>query len=301
MEESGPCELSSHAVKIANPLGRFGTSKMLATHQIEQQSPWQDTCSDIGQGWEVIRGFKVGAVILVGMMAAVVMRAQSKTPDLATIVQHVEQVQAAIHDTTRPYQVTRQYLFYEGSYKPNADSSVVANMSFDPPDTKEFAIVNSSGAGRGQHIVKQVLQHETQMAGDWRKTAITSENYDFKLLGEETRNGRRCFILGLAPRRKAKELLEGKAWVDAADYRILQIQGEPAKSPSFWIKKLDVTLYFSAVEGMWLQTAIRAVADVRMFGRNILSERDLNYRVGNQSAAKRVPRHPETTIATYVR
>jgi hypothetical protein len=52
---------------------------------------------------------------------------------------------------------------------------------------------------------------------------------------------------------------------------------------------------------MWLQTAVRAVADVRLFGTNILSERDLNYRVGAQSAAKRVPRHPETAIATYVR
>lgn len=235
------------------------------------------------------------------MLTALAVSAQAQTPDLATIVQHVEQAQAAIHDSTRPYQVTRQYLFYQGSDKPKADSAVVADMRFYPPDSKQFEIVNASGAGRGQHIVKQVLQHETQMAGDWRKTAIIGENYNFKLLGEETLNGRRCFILGLEPRRKAKELLEGKAWVDTADYHILQIQGEPAKSPSFWIKKLDVTLYFSEVEGMWLQTAIRAVADVRMFGTNILSERDLNYRVGSESVTKRTPRNPQINIATYVR
>ncbi len=254
-----------------------------------------------GQGWEVVRECKIAVLILVSMMTALALSAQTQAPDLATIVQHVERTQAAIHDNTRPYQVTRQYLFYEGSDKPNADSSVVADMSFYPPDTKQFEIVNASGAGRGQHVVKQVLQHETEMAGDWRNAAITGENYNFRFVGEETLNGRRCFILGLEPRRKAKELLEGKAWVDAANYRILQIQGEPAKSPSFWIKKLDVTLYFSEVEGMWLQTAIRAVADVRMFGRNILSERDLNYRTGTQSASKRVPRHPEINIATYVR
>ena len=236
---------------------------------------------------------------MVAAFAAAGMQAQ--TPDLATIVQRVEQAQTAIHDSTRPYQVTRQYLFYQGNDKPQADSAVVADISFYPPDSKQFEIVNASGGGRGQHVVKKVLEHESEMAGDWRKTAITSENYNFKFLGEETRNGHHRYILGLEPRRKAKELLEGKAWVDATDYRILQIQGEPAKSPSFWIKKLDVTLYFSEVEGMWLQTAIRAVADVRMFGRNILSERDLNYRVGAQSAAKRAPRRPETTIATYVR
>jgi hypothetical protein len=240
-------------------------------------------------------------VILVSMMTVITASAQTQTPDLATIVQRIEQAQVAIHDSTRPYQVTRQYLFYEGSDKPNADSSVTADVSYYPPDSKQFEIVKASGSGRGEHVVKKVLEHETEMAGDWRRTAITGENYNFKFVGEETLNGRRCFVLGLEPRRKAKELIEGKAWVDATNYRVLQIQGEPAKSPSFWIKKLDVTLYFSEVDGMWLQTAIRAVADVRVFGRNVLSERDLTYRVGTQSAMKRSQRHPETTIATYVR
>ena len=249
----------------------------------------------------MIRTCKLAAVILAGTMSVLAANAQTQAPDLATIVQHVEQTQADIHSNTRPYQVTRQYLFYEGQDKPNADSSVVADVSYYPPDTKQFEIVNASGGGRGQHVVKKVLEHESQMAEDWHKAGITSENYKFTLLGEETVRGRRCFVLGLEPRRNAKELLEGKSWVNTSNYRILQIQGEPAKSPSFWIKKLDVTLFFSEVEGMWLQTAIRAVADVRIFGRNILSERDLNYRVGAQSAAKRVPRHPVTTIATYVR
>ncbi len=249
----------------------------------------------------MIRACKLAAVILAGTMTVLVAKAQTQAPDLTTIVKHVEQEITANHESTRPYQVTRQYLFYEGDDKPTADSSVVADVSYYPPDSKQFEIVNASGGGRGQHVVKKVLEHESAMAGDWQKAAITSENYKFTLLGEGTLDGRRCFILGLEPLRNAKELLEGKAWVDASNYRILQIHGAPAKSPSFWIKKLDLTLYFSEVEGMWLQTAVRAVADVRLFGTNILSERDLNYRVGAQSAAKRTPRHPETAIATYVR
>jgi hypothetical protein len=254
-----------------------------------------------GRDGDMIRALGLSALVAGVIASALVANAQRSAPDLPTIVQHMEQAQSNIHGGMRPYEVTRQYLFYEGDAKPNADSSVTANMSYYPPDTKQFSIVNSAGAGRGQHVVKQVLEHESEMANRWRETAITNDNYKFSMMGEETLNGRRCFILGLEPRRKAKELLEGKAWVDAMDYRILQVQGEPSKSPSFWIKKLDVTLYFSEVEGMWLQTAIRAVADVRMFGRNVLSERDLNYRVGTQSAWKRVPRHPEMNIATYVR
>ena len=225
------------------------------------------------------------------------------TPDLATIVQRVEQAQVDLHEVTRPYQVTREYRFYQGEEKPQPDSNIIAEVTYEPPDDKQFTITDTQGGGRGQHVVKKVLEHEKEMAGRWEQAAVSGENYKFSFLGEETLNGRRCFILGLEPRRDSKELIKGRAWIDAGSYRIRQIQGEPSKSPSFWIKKLNVTLSFSDVEGMWLQTAIRAVADVRLFGRNILAERDLSYRVSVQSAAKKSSRrsHPENTIAIFVR
>ena len=250
-------------------------------------------------GWDRKIAVFMGALLMT--VSAAAQPGSGARPDLATIVQKMEQAQLAGREDARPYVVTRDYRFFEGQEKAQADSEVTAEVSYYPPNTKQFAIREAKGNGRGERVVKKVLEHEQQMSSSWRENAITADNYKFSLLGEETLNGRRCFVLGLEPRRNAKELLEGKAWVDASNYRILLIHGQPAKNPSFWIKKVDVTLYFSEVEGMWLQTAIRAVADVRLFGTHILSERDLKYRVGDESVAKRVPRRPETTIATYVR
>lgn len=228
---------------------------------------------------------------------------QTSTPDLGTIVQRMTQAQIESHNNLRAYQVTREYRFYEGDVKPTADSNVIADVTYDPPDSKEYAIRTSSGGGRGQHVVKKVLEHETQMVDRWEDTAMIDQNYKFTLLGEETLNGRRCFVLGVEPRRNTKVLIKGRAWVDAADFRIHQVQGEPAKSPSFWIKKLNVTLVFSDVEGMWLQTSVQASADVRMFGKNTLSARDLKYRVSNAVAVKKPVRRssPQSNIATFVR
>jgi len=240
------------------------------------------------------------AILAVAISAA----AQAGSPDLATIVDRMTQAQLEAHNSIRPYEVTREYKFFQGVEDDSPDSHVVADVTYFPPDSKQFSIVNATGGGRGQHVVKKVLEQETQMSGQWRQSALTDENYKFSLMGEETLNGRRCFILGLEPRRDAKELLKGKAWVDAADFRVRQVQGEPSKSPSFWIKKLNLTLIFSEVQGMWLQTAVHADAEVRMFGRNVLNERDLNYRVGTaMAAAKKAPRRssPETNIATFVR
>lgn len=230
--------------------------------------------------------------------------AQTGKSDLATIVERMTRAQLDAHNSIRPYQVTREYKFFQGEEDQTPDSHVLADVTYFPPDSKQFSIVNSTGGGRGQHVVKKVLEQETQMSGQWRQSALTDDNYKFSMMGEETLNGRRCFILGLEPRRDAKELLKGKAWVDAESYRVRQVQGEPAKSPSFWIKKLNLTLVFSDVQGMWLQTAVHADAEVRMFGRNVLNERDIDYRVGSaMAAAKKVPRRnsAETNIATFVR
>lgn len=223
-----------------------------------------------------------------------------QSPDLATIVQRVEQVQIAGRDTVRPYVVTRDYRFFQGQVKQQPDSEVTAQVSYYPPDTKEFQIRNAQGNGRGERVVRKVLEHETEMAPSWRQSIISGENYKFSLLGEETLDGRRCYVLGLEPRRDSKELLKGKAWVDAENYRIHRVVGEPAKSPSWWIKKLEITVAFGNVQGMWLQTMSHAEADVRLFGHNILSAQDVSYQTGSVSATERKLRTPQRDVGTGI-
>lgn len=239
-------------------------------------------------------------VLLPGFVAAQTANS-AQSPDLATVVQRVEKAQIEGRDSVRPYIVTRDYRFFSGEEKQQPDSEVTAEVSYYPPDTKEFAIRNAQGNGRGERVVRKVLEHETQMASAWRESVISDENYKFSLLGEETLNGRRCYVLGLEPKRDSKELLKGKAWVDAEDYRIHKVVGEPAKSPSWWIKKLQVTLAFGSVQGMWLQTMSHAEADVRMFGHHVLSARDVSYQTGNVTAAtKRTVRRPQRDVGTGI-
>ena len=244
------------------------------------------------------------AVLLLPVLMSLMVAAQDSNgtnPALSTIVDKMEQTQLAVRDDVRPYTVTRDYQFFQGEQKPQPDSEVTAEISYLPPSTKEFSIRNAKGSGRGERVVRKVLEHEQQMASSWKDSAITGDNYKFSLLGEETLNGRRCFVLGLEPRRDSKELLKGRAWVDAENYRIHQLIGEPSKSPSWWIKRLQVTVLFAEVNGMWLQTVSHADADVRMFGHNVLSARDVSYRTGEVSASARRPvRRPQRDIGAGI-
>ncbi len=228
---------------------------------------------------------------------------QAEKGNLESIVSHMAEVQYRNRRSVRSYVVTREYKLFGQTTAEKPDSQVQAQVSFLPPGTKQYAITRTEGSGRGEKVVRKILDHEQEMAGDWEDTAVTERNYTFQLAGEETLNGRRCYVLTLEPRRDSRDLVRGKAWIDAETYNPLQIVGQPAKSPSWWVKSVLVTLTFSEVDGMWLQSGAMADADVRLFGKHTLISRDVQYDTTETVAQRTQPRRgmqPQRAIGAAV-
>ncbi len=202
----------------------------------------------------------------------------------------MQQAQTESRDRSVAYTETREYqLSASGSQKP--DSKVVAEVNFVPPAGKEYTIVQTQGSDRGANVVRKVLDRESHMAGQTDQHAITPSNYDLTLLGREALDGRDCYVLQLIPKRREVDLVRGKAWVDAASFRILRIEGETAKSPSWWIKNLQVTLNYGELNGVWVQNSTHAVADVRLIGTHVLNSRDVDLRTASVTA-RAIPPQP---------
>jgi hypothetical protein len=70
----------------------------------------------------------------------------------------------------------------------------------------------------------------------------------------------------------------------------MRIEGEPAKSPSWWVKNLKLSLTFGRVGDMWLQTGTQAIANVRFLGQHTMIARDVNYQLPVQVAAAEPPK-----------
>ncbi len=117
---------------------------------------------------------------------------------------------------------------------------------------------------------------------------MTRDNYDFTDLGETALDGRSCYLLGLKPRRKETDLIAGQVWIDKHTFATRQIEGEVAKTPSWWLKKIHVKLTFADVDGAWLQTGMEAVADVRMMGSHTLKSQLLDYRGADEVASSSI-------------
>ena len=76
----------------------------------------------------------------------------------------------------------RGYLLLDKQEQQKAQ--VVANITVLPPDSKYYNIESSSG-GMGEKVLRDVLSKETEPPKDAQRKALSTENYDFQLLGDE--------------------------------------------------------------------------------------------------------------------
>ena len=208
----------------------------------------------------------------------------SKPMPLNAIIESMERAQEGASPVS--YQVIREYRL-SGAQDSKANSEVIAEVNFRPPARGDYRIQQSSGSDRGLQVVRRLLDHEAERTSqnDKARTALNRDNYDFDYVGEAILDGQSCYVLALKPKRKEKELIAGQAWVDEHSFLVRHIEGELAKSPSWWLNKVRVKLGFNDRGGTWLQTEMEAVADVRIVGPHTLRSRILDYRTADQVAS----------------
>ena len=154
---------------------------------------------------------------------------------------------------------TRVYRLQYRGLPSDRDAEMTVNVTYHAPNVKQFSIVSERGSKFIiDHIFKRLLESEQEAANEEnrRRTALSTENYDFSLAGyEDSPEGGR-YVFDLTPKTKNKFLYHGKVWVDAKDFAVVRIEGEPGKNPSFWIKKTEIKHQYVKVNEFWLPARI---------------------------------------------
>jgi len=214
---------------------------------------------------------------VVGVLAIVTFSSQvpwsaaaSTSPDPDLILQRMEEVAHQDPAQSRPYEVTREYKVFRGEDK-QPTSEVMAQIVFVPPDNKTYKITQVRGNSRGEKIVRELLDRETESAKKRHDSEISRANYTFVFLREENFGVVPEYVFRIVPKRKARYLLRGQIWVDESTFRIRRMEGVPAKSPSIWIKGVHITLQFAQLSGMWVPISFDAIATVRLLGQYTLA------------------------------
>jgi hypothetical protein len=217
-------------------------------------------------------------IFLVSAVAFASARTESPVP-IENIIANMAQAVKHNHDQVRPYVITVDYKLF-GKETAIPTSEVIAELIFVPPHLKAYAIQHANGTHIGETIVRRILEAQIAFGKDSGSTDLSQDNYDFQFIREEDVNSHHCYVLELLPRRKAKNLLHGSIWVDANTYLIQRVEGEPAKSSSWWLRDVHIILLFGYVGEMWMQTSSESTADVRIVGQYKMISQDVSYKIG---------------------
>ena len=150
----------------------------------------------------------------------------------------------------------------------------VVVMEYIAPSTETFTSSTEKGSGFVlHHVFQRLMEGEKKRvrANKDPDSLITPENYTFEIVGTERIGSSNCSVVHAVPKRKRTDLFEGKIWIDDRDFAIVKITGHLAKSPSFWIKRVDFLRTYQKIDGFWLLSREEAVSDVRIFGREKLT------------------------------
>jgi len=200
-------------------------------------------------------------------------------PTVETIIARMAQARIENQARFRPYVVTRGYTLF-GQERQKSKSAVMADVTFVPPDRKQYAIQESSGSGLGEMLVRRMLAGEADITKNSGSTDFSMQNYDFRFVRQEDVEGELCYMLELLPKRKDRNLVRGNIWVDVKTYLLRRTEGQPAKSPSWWLRDVRMSFSYGEVSGMWLQTSSEATATVRLLGQHTMVMRDMKYTLG---------------------
>jgi outer membrane lipoprotein-sorting protein len=194
---------------------------------------------------------------------------------------------AALHQ----FSSTRVYHMQYRGFPSDRDAEMVVEVTYRAPNTKQFRVVSQTGSKFViEHVFRKLLEGEQEAANEENRarTALSTENYDFTLAGYEITPEGPQYVLNLLPKTKNKYLYRGKIWVDAKDFAVVRIEGEPARNPSIWIKKTEVKHRYAKVADFWLPADNHTESQIRMGGRAILWIEYKNYEI-TKAAPLQVP------------
>ena len=180
-------------------------------------------------------------------------------------------------------------------------ADMVVRTDYQAPNKKEFTILSESGSGTVRdRVFKKLLEAEQESMRDenQQRSAITSENYTFQLSDYEKTDTDEFYVLDAQPRSTNKFLFRGRIWVNANDFAITRVEGEPAVNPSWWTFKTDFKRRYQKIDDFWLPESNESETKVRVVGTAVLSIEYGDYEITLAADATAASAHSEAPVAT---
>jgi hypothetical protein len=225
--------------------------------------------------------------VLFLLPAAAISAAQDSPPATAgEVVERMVQRDAQRQTLTQGYAGMRRYILENDGMHKRAEMLVRVNGESD--GTKHFEVLSEQGWKAAQkHVLHKMLESESQTSRpDARaKTRLSPNNYEFQMVGRENAGDRPAYVIDVTPKRHDQYLFAGRIWVDAKDYALIRADGNPAKNPSFWTRRVHFVHTYQKNGPFWFPLCTESITDARIFGRTDLTIEYFDYKPNSTQMA----------------
>jgi hypothetical protein len=198
--------------------------------------------------------------ILIGLVAfAIAPHVRATVPDPAD---HPIRQFLAQDDAQHPYRATRRLEAENGSRR----AWIEVVTEYAPATGLQYQVIAEGGSDYiRDKVLRGVLNGERDAIakGDTARSSLAPDNYSFEPNGVDPDGLAKVL---LSPRRKDRVLVAGAMFLQPNDGGLVRLQGRLAKSPSFWVKNVDIVRSYRRIAGTDLPVALESKAELRLLG-----------------------------------
>lgn len=130
-----------------------------------------------------------------------------------------------------------------------------------------YEVVGEGGSDYVRNkILRSMLATEKDLLARGRRTRASLESKNYHFADGGITDGLQRILL--KPAKKSEGIVNGSALIDPETGLLTQLQGRLVKSPSFWLRDVDVTWTFIHANGRVLPVEMRSNGRVRLFGKS---------------------------------
>jgi hypothetical protein len=199
-------------------------------------------------------------VVLVALPAA----APERLPPPAIIQRFLDREDTRVVS----FRAIRHLEAHNERYKKHGWMDVVTTL--DPERGFSFEVVAEGGSSYVRDkVLRQTLLREVEASrtGESARAVLNADNYEFAA-GEPVDG---LVRVGLVPRRKDLLLVRGAVTLTSEAADLVSIEGELAKSPSMWTRKVKVLRRYARIAGLRVPVSVESSAQIVIAGRSTFS------------------------------
>jgi len=241
----------------------------------------------------------VAALLIPGFCPLVAQLAAAPMPTASEVIARMSARDAQRDAASGGYTGNRQYFLENSRFGKYA--RMAANEACAPDGTKILRVVSEEGwKSANSHVLREMLDSESETSRPLMrgKVQITADNYAFQMVGTDALGGRQTYVIDVIPKRDEPFLIRGRIWVDAEEYALARVEGQPAKNPSLWIRSVHFTQEYRKSGAYWFPSSTTSISEAHLFGKTEVTIHYFDYQPCAETAVRHAGLPPKE--ASYV-